>query len=73
MPTRLEKTKVLGVVADGAMGPSRSELLIALVDRARLDQAFSAELQREMIAHEAGTELSLDDVDWNRVRGLRSV
>lgn len=73
MATRLEKTRVLGVVADGAVGPSRSELLIAMVDRARLDQAFSAGLQCEMVAHGAGTELSLDDVDWYRLRTLLSV
>jgi hypothetical protein len=50
---------VLGVVPDGALGPSRGALLLALIDRARHDRAFAFELRREPVgaARQMGLEL----------------
>jgi hypothetical protein len=70
MATELERSRLIGVVPDGAVGPSRSALLVALVDRAQHDRAFGAELRREAVSTAARVGLRLSDAEWNGLRAF---
>ena len=68
MMTRMERARLIGVVPDGAVGPSRSALLVALVDRAGHDRAFRAALRGEPVSTAAPLGLTLSDAEWNGLR-----
>jgi hypothetical protein len=59
---------VLGIVPDGAAGPSRVTLILALIDRARHDQAFAADLRREPTSTAKRMGLVLRDCEWHGLR-----
>jgi len=61
---------ILGIVPEGAIGPSRSALLLALIDRARHDRAFRKELREEPVAAAQRMGLTLRDSEWAGIRDL---
>jgi hypothetical protein len=61
---------ILGIVPDGATGPSRAALILALVDRARHDRAFAACLRREPVSTARQMQLELRDSEWSGLRDL---
>jgi hypothetical protein len=65
-----DHVQLLGLVPDGALGPSRGALLIAFVDRVRHDRAFSADLQRDPVVAAARLGLTLSGSEWNGLREL---
>jgi hypothetical protein len=68
---QLSETDTLAnALPDSAVGPSRSALLIALVDRARHDRAFGADLRREPIKTADRMGLHLRDSEWAGLRDL---
>ena len=70
MAISFDGSRIVGVVPDGAVGPSRGALLIALIDRARHDRAFGAALRREPVPTAARLGLTLSGPEWNGLRGL---
>jgi hypothetical protein len=70
MAAAFDGSRNVGVLPDGATVPSRSALLVSLVDRARHDRAFGADLRREPVSTAARMGLSLSDAEWNGLRGL---
>jgi hypothetical protein len=61
---------ILGIVPEGAAGPSRVTLILALIDRARHDRAFAASLRREPVSTARQMGLVLRDSEWNGLRDL---
>lgn len=61
---------ILGIVPEGAAGPSRVALLLALIDRARHDRIFAASLRREPVLTARQVGLVLRDSEWNGLRDL---
>jgi hypothetical protein len=59
---------ILGIVPQGAAGPSRAALLLALIDRARHDRAFAASLRREPVGTARQMGLVLRDSEWGGLR-----
>jgi hypothetical protein len=68
--TDSDRARLLGVVPDGILGPSRGALLISLVDRVRHDRAFSADLRRDPVLTAARLGLTLSGSEWNGLREL---
>lgn len=61
---------ILGIVPEGAAGPSRVALILALIDRARHDRVFAAHLRREPVLTARQAGLVLRDSEWNGLRDL---
>lgn len=59
---------ILGIVPEGAVGPSRVALILALIDRVRHDRAFAAELRRDPVSTAERMGLVLYDAEWNGLR-----
>jgi hypothetical protein len=70
MATKVERLRIIGVVPDGAVGPSRSALLVALVDRAGHDRAVRAALRRDPVSTASQLGLTLSDAEWNGLRAF---
>ena len=68
MVTDTDRVRLLGVVPDEVLGPSRGALLISLVDRVRHDRAFSADLRRDPVLTAARLGLTLSSSEWNGLR-----
>ena len=65
-----DAVRLLGVVPDGAVGPSRGALLIAFVDRVRHDRAFRFDLRCDPVVTAARLGLTLSGSEWNGLREL---
>jgi hypothetical protein len=63
----------LMTVPDGAIGPSRGALLIALIDRARHDRRFAADLRDEPVRTAARLGITLRTAEWAGLRELLTV
>jgi hypothetical protein len=61
---------ILGIVPEGAAGPSRAALIFSLIDRARHDRAFAASLRREPVLTARQMGLVLRDSEWGGLRDL---
>ena len=61
---------ILGIVPEGAIGPSRTALLLALIDRARHNRAFGQELRLDPVATAQRMGITLRDSEWSGLRDL---
>jgi hypothetical protein len=68
MSVNFDGRAVLGIVPDGAIGPSRAALIVALIDRARHDRAFAAALRLEPVVAAGQMGLVLRDSEWGGLR-----
>ena len=59
---------IFGIVPEGATGPSRVALLLALIDRARHDRVFAASLRHEPVSTARQMGLVLRDSEWSGLR-----
>jgi len=62
--------EILGIVPEGAAGPSRTKLILALIDRARHDRVFAARLRHEPVSTARHMGLVLHDSEWNGLRDI---
>jgi hypothetical protein len=53
--------------------PTRGDLIVALIDRARYDRAFWVNLQHDPVAAAATMDVTLSDAEWAGLRDLLSV
>ena len=65
-----ERLRTVGTAPDNAGVPSRGALLIWLVDRARHDRAFGADLRRDPVLIAARFGLTLSGAEWHGLREL---
>ena len=70
MRSDLSGRTILGIVPEGALGPSRSALLLALIDRARHDREFGLELRLDPVAAAQRMGITLRDSECSGLRDL---
>jgi hypothetical protein len=61
---------LLGILPEGAVGPSRSALLLALIDRARHNREFGQCLRLDPVAAAQRMGIRLSDSEWSGLRDL---
>ena len=70
MATDCERSRRVDAAPDSAGAPSRGALLIWLVDRARHDRAFGADLRRDPVLTATRLGLTLSGAEWHGLREL---
>jgi hypothetical protein len=61
---------ILAIVPEGALGPSRCALLLALIDRARHNREFGQQLRFDPVAAAERMGVTLSDSEWSGLRDL---